>query len=206
MFVFVFPWFFGLSGLRSQGIPTSFPGSFARSETIPLPGRGVLIILLGRGVPPGPENPYPLSAQNIWFSTPDFRPVSQNVYPLHWPCDVWQFRQLSITKYRTSWRSIPEQKRLKKEILFEVAHTNMAHYGSYPPLPLRDPLVHLPKTRFLAIWPPWTIRATLVTMEFAFQVEGREYVVEGGYCSEPHHEQSWPLPTRTVNPGKNRKR
>ena len=32
-------------------------------------------------VPPGPENPYPISDQNIRFSLPYFRPDSQNVYP-----------------------------------------------------------------------------------------------------------------------------
>ena len=42
----------------------------------------VLIIFLGGGVPPGPENPYPISDQNIRFSTPYFRPDSQNAYPI----------------------------------------------------------------------------------------------------------------------------
>ena len=49
-----------------------------------VPG-GVLIIFLGGGVPPGPENPYPISDQNIWFSVPYFRPDSQNVYPISDP-------------------------------------------------------------------------------------------------------------------------
>ena len=35
--------------------------------------------ILGGGVPPGPENPYPISDQNIRFSVPYFRPDSQNV-------------------------------------------------------------------------------------------------------------------------------
>ena len=35
---------------------------------------GTLIIILGGGVPPGPENPYPISDQNIWFTIPYFRP------------------------------------------------------------------------------------------------------------------------------------
>ena len=45
-------------------------------------GGGLLLIFLGWGVPPGPENPYPISDQNIRFSIPYFRPVSQNVYPV----------------------------------------------------------------------------------------------------------------------------
>ena len=45
-------------------------------------GGGVLIIFLSGGVPPGPENPYPISDQNIRFSIPYFRPDSQNVYPI----------------------------------------------------------------------------------------------------------------------------
>ena len=39
------------------------------------------LLFLGGGVPPGPENPYPISDQNIRFSTPYFRPDSQNAYP-----------------------------------------------------------------------------------------------------------------------------
>ena len=52
-------------------------------------GGGVLIIFLGGGVPPGPENPYPISDQNIRFSIPYFRPDYQNVYPISDPvmCD-----------------------------------------------------------------------------------------------------------------------
>ena len=33
-------------------------------------GGEALIIFLGGGVPPGPENPYPISDQNIRFSIP----------------------------------------------------------------------------------------------------------------------------------------
>ena len=47
--------------------------------------RTVLIIFLGGGVPPSPENPYPISDQNIRFSIPYFRPDSQNVYPISDP-------------------------------------------------------------------------------------------------------------------------
>ena len=36
-------------------------------------------------MPPGPENPYPISDQNIRFSLPYFRPDSQNVYPISDP-------------------------------------------------------------------------------------------------------------------------
>ena len=45
----------------------------------------VLIIFLGGGVPPGPENPYLISDQNIRFSIPYFRSDSQNVYPISDP-------------------------------------------------------------------------------------------------------------------------
>ena len=48
-------------------------------------GGGVLIIFLGGSVPPSPENPYPISDQNIRFSIPYFRPDSQNVYPISDP-------------------------------------------------------------------------------------------------------------------------
>ena len=45
-------------------------------------GRGVLIILfLGGSVPPDPENPFPISDQNIHFSIPYFEPDSENAYP-----------------------------------------------------------------------------------------------------------------------------
>ena len=33
-------------------------------------------------MPPVPENPYPISDQNIRFSVPYFRPDSQNVFPI----------------------------------------------------------------------------------------------------------------------------
>ena len=52
---------------------------------VPGGGGGVLIIFLGGGVPPSPENPYPISDQNIRFSIPYFRPDSQNVYPISDP-------------------------------------------------------------------------------------------------------------------------
>ena len=38
------------------------------------PGGGVLLGILGRGVPPGSPNPDPISDQNMPFSTPVFRP------------------------------------------------------------------------------------------------------------------------------------
>ena len=54
-------------------------------------GGGVLIIFLGGGVPPGPENPYPISDRNIRFSIPYFRPDSQNVYPISDPVRCGNF-------------------------------------------------------------------------------------------------------------------
>ena len=38
-------------------------------------GRGVIIIFLRGGVPPGPENPYPISDQNIRISIPYFKQI-----------------------------------------------------------------------------------------------------------------------------------
>ena len=37
-------------------------------------GGGVLLEIFGRGVPPGSQNPDPISDLNILFSTPVFRP------------------------------------------------------------------------------------------------------------------------------------
>ena len=47
------------------------------------------IIFLGGGVPPGPENPNPISNQNKRFY--DFRPDSQNVYPISDPVMCGKF-------------------------------------------------------------------------------------------------------------------
>ena len=66
-------------------------------------GGGVLIIFLGRGVPPGTENPYPISDQNIRFSVPYFRPDSQNVYHISGPVRCGNFSN-SQWIYGTSWR------------------------------------------------------------------------------------------------------
>ena len=54
-------------------------------------GGGVLLIFLGGGVLPGPENPYPISDQNIRFSIPYFRPDSHNVYPTSNPVMCGKF-------------------------------------------------------------------------------------------------------------------
>ena len=67
-------------------------------------GGGVLIIFLGEGVPS--ETLTLFQTKKIWFSIPNFRPDSQNVYPYFRPNDVWQFRKLSIDFWwlrRTSW-------------------------------------------------------------------------------------------------------
>ena len=42
-------------------------------------------------MPPAPENPYPISDQNIRFSVPYFRPYSQNVYPISDPVMCGKF-------------------------------------------------------------------------------------------------------------------
>ena len=57
-------------------------------------------------MPPGPENPYPISDQNIRISIPYFRPDSQNVYPIS-DRYVWQLRQHSIDLRRTGLRNAP---------------------------------------------------------------------------------------------------
>ena len=62
----------------------------------PLPGGGgggLVILFSGGGVPPGPENPYPISDQDIRFSIPYFRPDSQkkNVYPFTDPVMCGKF-------------------------------------------------------------------------------------------------------------------
>ena len=47
-------------------------------------------------MPPGPENPYPISDQNIRFSIPYFRPHSQNVYPIS---DPWRCGNFSNSQW-----------------------------------------------------------------------------------------------------------
>ena len=42
-------------------------------------------------MPPSPENPYPISDQNIRFSIPYFRPDSQDVYPISDPVRCGNF-------------------------------------------------------------------------------------------------------------------
>ena len=49
---------------------------------------GVLIIFLGGGVPPGPENPYPISDQNIRFSTTLFQTWVSKCIPCFRPCNM----------------------------------------------------------------------------------------------------------------------
>ena len=55
------------------------------------PGDGgeALKVILGGGVPPGPENPYPISDKKLRFFIPYFRHDSPNVYPISDPgmCD-----------------------------------------------------------------------------------------------------------------------
>ena len=57
-------------------------GEFYRSllHTAPSGGRGVLLGILGGGVPPGSTNPDPISDQKVLFSTPVFRPDLLNPY------------------------------------------------------------------------------------------------------------------------------
>ena len=62
-------------------------------------GGGLLMMFLGGGVLPGPENPYPISDKNIRFSIPYFRPDSQNVYPVSDPvicCDFGQWMSIEF--------------------------------------------------------------------------------------------------------------
>ena len=66
---------------------------------------GVLIIFLGGGVPPCPENPYPISDQKIRFSIPYFRPDSQmyTLFQTLW-CVTISATLNRFTAYGTSWR------------------------------------------------------------------------------------------------------
>ena len=58
-----------------------------RMKVRPLPqpgveeGGGVLVGILGEGVPPGSQNPDPISDQKMSFYTPVFRPDLSNPYP-----------------------------------------------------------------------------------------------------------------------------
>ena len=82
------------SGESMPPDPPSFPAprSLTRGTSSPGGGGGrVLNIFLGGGVPPSPENPYPISDQNILFSIPYFRPNSQNVYPISDPVRCGNF-------------------------------------------------------------------------------------------------------------------
>ena len=72
-------------------------------------GGGVLIIFLGGGVPPGPENPYPISDQNIRFSIPYFRPDSQNVYPISDPVMCGKFGNSEWIERRTGRTCRPKR-------------------------------------------------------------------------------------------------
>ena len=45
-----------------------------------LPG-GVLLNILGGGVPHSSQNPDPISDQNVWFFRPFFRPAPENLHP-----------------------------------------------------------------------------------------------------------------------------
>ena len=53
---------------------------FLKSSLGPAPGGDLLLGIFGRGVPPGSQNPDPISDQNIPFSTPVFRPGLENTY------------------------------------------------------------------------------------------------------------------------------
>ena len=113
---------------------------------------GVLVIFSGGGVPPGPENPYPISDQNIAFSIPHFRPDSQNVYPISATLN-------GFTAYGTSWRlkrcshifssgSNFRLEMLKNDTLWGGTYLHGLHIGVLPPPPrggwrLLDTELHL---------------------------------------------------------------
>ena len=80
-------------------------------EVPPSPPGGVHIIYLGPGVPPGPENLYPISDQNIQFSIPYFRPDSQNVCPISDPV-MCAISELSIDLRRRGLRDAPNDVRV----------------------------------------------------------------------------------------------
>jgi len=59
----------------------SLKGIEGRQTCFYPPGRGVLVEIFGRGVPPASPNPDPISDQKMLFPTPVFRPGLKNPYP-----------------------------------------------------------------------------------------------------------------------------
>ena len=109
-----------------------------------VPFWGKLIIILGGGVPPGPENPYPISDQNIWFTIHYFRP--NNFHPVfssicHALSALTHFYMLSQAKntklipyFRPKRQTLYPISECLKTIPFGVAHTYI-YMGVLPPPP-----------------------------------------------------------------------
>ena len=68
---FEFPEGWGRGGVLEKIVSM---GEVANSEGARGGGGGVLLGIIGRGVPPGSSNPDPISDLNMPFSTPVFRP------------------------------------------------------------------------------------------------------------------------------------
>ena len=92
---------------------------------------GVLRIFLGGGVPPSPENPYPISDQNIRFSVPYFRPDSQNVYPISDPVMCGNF---SSSQWIYDVRAFVAPETMFAFFFFVInVHSNTRHSKNYIP-------------------------------------------------------------------------
>ena len=65
------------SCITTRGLCVERAKSMKHILTVPPPRGGIVFIIFsGGGVPPGPENPYPISDQKVRFFVPYFRPDS----------------------------------------------------------------------------------------------------------------------------------
>ena len=103
-----------------------------------VPFWGTLILTLGGGVPPGPENPYPIWDQNIWFTIPYFRPILHKCIPYFRPifetfffCNSFHLFFLPFVMHCLRWHisiyAIPGQKH-KIDTLFQTKKANYTPY------------------------------------------------------------------------------
>ena len=124
-------------------------------------GGGVLIIFLGGGVPPGPENPNPISDQNIRFSIPYFRPDSKcTLFQTLW-CVANSAR---FTAYGPSWH--PKRRSCFSSLrsMSMEAHPISDQNGKiYTPFQTRNARKWYPLGRHIPIWliyGMWLVKGT----------------------------------------------